>query len=270
MPKLHLRCIAGLELAFSLWKSKAQAINAQKQPYDTAEKKMAYAKTAPIVHCLAFSMAGPIGEHGASDKRTKTATIETRRKFEKIGLCQNCTNGALQAWSLLFSVAGPMEEQDTSDKRTKPAMLCHSCAGDMLYVIAKHTYTFGTSLVLQCSSRAHQRKPKTCQNMFRSCQCHAKSLFKQNKGSRFTKTQFATQITQESQEDQGQPKKGVNFHTRSKHFFVEQSAVGAAVAGSRRRSTHFFAKLIGLPVPLWTPGLESLGASCNGLQIQAA
>ena len=181
MPNLHLWCIALLFLWQVLLESTAHATNAQ--------------------------------------KRTKTATIETRRKFEKNGLCQNCTNGALQAWSLLFSVAGPMEEQDTSDKRTKPAMLCHSCAGDMLYVIAKHTYTFGTSLVLQCSPRAHQRKPKTCQNMFRSCQCHAKSLFKQNKGSRFTKTQFATQITQESQEDQGQPKKGVNFHIRSKHFF---------------------------------------------------
>ena len=114
MPKLHKRCIAGLELAFSRWESKAQAINAQKQPFLTPQKvrkKMAYAKTAPMVHCLAFSMAGPIGAQGASDKRIKTATIETRRKIEKNGLCQNCTNGA-----------GPMEEQDTSDKLTKPAI----------------------------------------------------------------------------------------------------------------------------------------------------
>ena len=195
----------------------------------------------------------------------KPAESSKKLAYAKTAQTVHCRPGA---W--LFSVAGPMEEQDTSDKRTKPAMLCHSCAGDMLYVIAKHTYTFGTSLVLQCSSRAHQRKtknmPKHVQVMPMPCQkfVQAKQRFKVHKNT------VRTQITQESQEDQGQPKKGVNFHTRSKHFFVEQSAVGAAVAGSRRRSTHFFAKLIGLPVPLWTPGLESLGASCNGLQIQAA
>ena len=104
-------------------------------------------------------------------RRMRQTHKNSHRKFEKNGLCQNCTNGALQAWSLLFSVAGPMEEQDTSDKRTKPAMLCHSCAGDMLYVIAKHTYTFGTFPVLQCSPRAHQRKPKTCQNMLGGGRC---------------------------------------------------------------------------------------------------
>ena len=48
-----------------------------------SSKKKAYAKTAPMVHCLAFSVAGPIGEQGASDKSPKN------------GLCQNCTNGAL-------------------------------------------------------------------------------------------------------------------------------------------------------------------------------
>ena len=74
---------------------------------------MAYAKTAPMVHCLAFSGAGPIGEHGACDKRTKTATESSKKMaYAKTAQTVHC---------LAFSVAGPIGEHGACDKRTKTA-----------------------------------------------------------------------------------------------------------------------------------------------------
>ena len=41
-------------------------------------------------------------QQSTSDKRARSSRFDTAEKFEKNGLCQNCTFGALQAWSLHF------------------------------------------------------------------------------------------------------------------------------------------------------------------------
>ena len=73
---------------------------------------------------LAFSIAVPNGQKGRVSKRRKPDfnTAETCKKFEKNGLSKKCTYGALQAWSLLFSIAVPIEQQGRVAKCTLPAI----------------------------------------------------------------------------------------------------------------------------------------------------
>ena len=84
MPKLHIRCIAGLELA--------------------------------------FSVAGPIEDRDTNDKRAEAAML-TPQKVRKKWLMPKLHIRCIAGLELAFSVAGPIEDRDTSDKRAEAAIL---------------------------------------------------------------------------------------------------------------------------------------------------
>ena len=89
----------------------------------------------PKLHlwCL-VSVAGPVGESVQATDAQKQP-LETRTKFEKNGLCQNCTNGTLQPGACFFL-------WQVQWKSKIPAILCRSCAEDIAMVHFWHKPLF--------------------------------------------------------------------------------------------------------------------------------